>query len=306
MSGGPGELGAARIGAVITAYQPDDALAALCEAVVRQVDAVVVVDDGSPEPDERVLDRCRASGAVVLRHRTNLGVGAALNTGVRWVLTHLDGDDVYVLTLDQDSMPPAGYVAALLVAAAEARASGVLVGMVGPGRTGRVRPAAGRRTGGVVLSREPIQSGLLVPRATFDRFGLFAEKLFIDGVDTEFYLRAATRGAAAIVAPGLRLEHQLGRVHEVRLPGPVGPDVIPLVHAQPYRYYYIARNRVLLVRRYWRRAPSWAFTAILRDVRHLLLTTALVPGRRARLSHTVAGLRDGIRGVVGRRPGQRP
>lgn len=288
---------------MITAFLPDEALVRLCESITGQVDDVVVVDDGSPDPDEQVFDRCTARGVVVLRHPANRGVGAALNTGVRWVLAHLDGDEVYLLTLDQDSVAPPGYVAALLDAARGAEAAGVRVGMVGPARTGRVRPASGRRQGSVVLSREPIQSGLLVPRATFDRLGLFAEELFIDGVDTEFYLRATTRGLKAIVAPGVRLEHQLGRVHRVRVPGAGGAGGIPLVHALPYRYYYIARNRVLLLRRFWRVAPRWALTVVLRDVRHLLVTAALVPGRRQRLANTAAGLRDGVRGVVGRRPG---
>lgn len=293
----------ARVGAVVTAFQPDEGLRRACDSLAGQVDLVVVVDDGSAAPDEALLSQCAAGGAVVVRHPDNRGIGAALNTGVRTVLERLRGDDVCVLTLDQDSVVPDGYVPALLDARRRAQAAGVQVGMVGPERAGRVRAASGRRRGGVVRSREPIQSGLLVPRRTFDTLGLFADELFIDGVDTEFFLRVTSRGLAAIVAPGVRLEHQLGRVHRVRVPGAGGAGGIPLVHALPYRYYYIARNRVLLLRRFWRVAPRWALTVVLRDVRHLLVTAVLVPGRRQRLANTAAGLRDGVRGVVGRRPG---
>jgi len=108
--------------AVITAFQPGDALVRACEAVTGQVGAVVVVDDGSPEPSPRLLEACRALGAVVERHETNRGIGAALGTGIATARTILagvlePGDEGHVLTLDQDSAVEAGYVDALLAAA---------------------------------------------------------------------------------------------------------------------------------------------------------------------------------------------
>lgn len=315
------------VGAVVTAFNPSAGLLEACRSLVGQVALVVVVDDGSTRPDDALLDGCAELGAVVVRHGSNRGIGAALNTGVREVRERLGSACDHVLTLDQDSVVPPGYVAALLRAGRQAHAAGLRVAMVGPARAGSIRPAAARRVPGrgasagprsdradhpdhpanhpaVVHSREPIQSGLLVACAALDELGTFADELFIDGVDTDLYLRATGRGWAAVAAPGTHLEHALGQVHAVG-GRDGGRPRLSLVHAAPFRYYYIVRNRVHLVRRHGRRAPAWAATAVLRDARHLLVTTALVPGRRARLAHAATGLVHGLRGVVGpRTPGR--
>lgn len=286
------------VAAVVTAFDPDSSLVTVCRSVVDQVDVLVVVDDGSAAPDETVFDACAALGATILRQPSNLGIGAALDVGVEHARSLVPGGRPAVLTLDQDSVVPDGYVAALVEALDRARRAGVRTAMVGPSAATGIRSAAGQDVGGVVFSREPIQSGLLFPADALDELGLFDADLFIDGVDTEFYLRALRAGLRAVVAPDVSLEHRLGRRHEVSIAG----RTVPLVHAATFRYYYIARNRVALVRRYGRAFPGWAAGTLVRDLRHLVIVTVAVPGRRARLRETVAGLRDGLRGVTGRRP----
>lgn len=301
MPGAPDPSRSTGVGAVITAFEPQDGLVQACRAVRDQVDVVVVVDDGSAPAADGVLDACRDLGVIVVRHVTNRGIGAALNTGVMEARRHLEPDgDTYILTLDQDSVVPDGYVEMLVTAARSAAKVGFTVGMVGPAQAQGIRSAVARTRGPVVVSKEPIQSGLLIPTVSLDVLGLFASELFIDGVDTEFYLRATTHGRSAVVAPDARLAHRLGREHVVHLMG----RPLALTYAADFRYYYIARNRVALLRRYAHRAPRWAIGAVAKDLRHLAVTTLLVPGWRARLASTAAGLRDGILGVSG--PRDRP
>ena len=283
----------------MAAFRPGPELAMCVETVRGQVDAVVVVVDEHPLADatREVLDRCRAAGADVVEHADNRGIGAALNTGVAR-LHELLPDLTDVLTLDQDSAVPAGYVAALLAAGSAARAAGVRVGMVAPGSVGSmVRLPGRRRTDGVRLGGEPIQSGLLVPAAVLDRVDGFDESLFIDGVDTDFYLRARDLGLRCVLAPGARLEHRLGHAITVS-----GDREGPLVVASTFRYHYQWRNLVALLRRHARRHPGWAATAVVRAVRHLAIVTVLAPGRVARLREAYAGLRAGLRRESGRRP----
>ncbi|GIG39634.1 glycosyltransferase [Cellulomonas phragmiteti] len=283
------------VAAVVSSYHPDARLTDLCTALAGQVDLVVVVDDGTGDEADAVLADCAAAGAVVVRHPRNRGIGAALGTGV----AHADAAvaPAWYLTVDQDSALPGGYVDALLAAADGARAAGLDVALVGPEHVEDVGSRVAGRRGDVLLSREPLQSGLLVAADLSPAPGgsLLDADLFIDGVDTDLYLRARTTGRAVVAAAGAKLGHRLGTVAG----GGRGPR---LVHAAPFRYYYIARNRVHLVRRYGRRAPGWAVGAVLRDVRHLAVTTLLVPGRRARWRATLRGAADGLRGIVGPDP----
>lgn len=58
---------------------------------------VLVVDDCSDDDSAAVAG---AAGAVVIRHSVNLGQGAALQTGISWVLRNTDAD--YLVTFDAD------------------------------------------------------------------------------------------------------------------------------------------------------------------------------------------------------------
>lgn len=81
---------------VIPCFNESASIGTLVSAVLRQVSAVLVVDDGSTDD---TADRARAAGAVVIQHEGNLGKGAALRTGLagalnqghEWAVT-LDGD----------------------------------------------------------------------------------------------------------------------------------------------------------------------------------------------------------------------
>lgn len=111
------ELPAPRVGAVVAAFRPGRELLEAVESAVGQVDVVVVVVDEHPVSDatREVVDACRAACAEIVEHGSNRGIGAALNTGVEQVLVSTPPVSD-VLTLDQDSALPPGYVSALLAA----------------------------------------------------------------------------------------------------------------------------------------------------------------------------------------------
>jgi rhamnosyltransferase len=261
--------------AVIPAYKPGPNLRELVEALAAQVAWTVVVDDGSPtRPD------IPPKAAVVVRHDTNRGIAAALNTGIREALA--DGDAVALLTVDQDSEVPAGFVQRLLDAWRDAESAGVQVGLVAPQHvTGLPEQRAGRA---------PVQSGLLIPTTTLCQVGDFDEMLFIDGVDDDFALRCLDAGLTVVVAEGVKLGHRLGDTHDLTLAG----HTVTITRSAPFRYYYLTRNRLWLIRRHGRRHPAWAFGQAVRIVRHLAIVQVMVPGRTARLAAVVRGTKDGI------------
>ena len=82
--------------AIIPALNAERTLAKVVEDTKRQLEHVLVIDDGS---SDRTSDVARAAGAVVLRHEVNRGKGAALKTGFAYALEH---DHEAVITLDAD------------------------------------------------------------------------------------------------------------------------------------------------------------------------------------------------------------
>jgi rhamnosyltransferase len=293
------------VAAVVTSYAPGDSLVALVRALLPQVSRVVVVDDGSDPRFDPVLDEARRAGALVVRHSTNRGIAAALNTGIRAAEAEAVSPPVHVLTLDQDSDVSPDFVGCLLDTARDASAGGLAVGLVAPAHVeGQPSPVAGYEKG-FLLGATPIQSGLLIPLTTVRRVGLFSEPLFIDGVDTDYALRVARAKLRVVLSPAVRLGHSLGRRHTPAVLGTplrMNGQPLALTYSASFRYYYLARNRVLLNRMHGRRNRAWSVRETVADVRHLAIVQLLVPGRVHRARAAMAGVRDGWAGRTGPMP----
>ncbi|WP_426996335.1 glycosyltransferase [Pseudarthrobacter sp. N5] len=289
--------------AVVSLFNPTCGVLANAAALLSQVDTVVVVDDGSPQDPSRILFELSAMGCLVERLAENSGIAAALNAGISAALAGA-AKPGYILTMDQDSLLDDGYVAALLSAATAALEAGVPVGMVAPNSVRGLPVRRGALLNGIQLGGEPIQSGLLIPVPVLERLGLFQGSLFIDGVDSEFYLRCTAKGLRSVIAPDAALDHSLGSSTTAILFGKtvsVGGQPLEVRTAAAWRYYYLFRNRILLTRQYGRRFPLWTLKGFLADYRHLAIVTLLAPGRRTRLANALHGIVDGVRGVSGQR-----
>jgi glycosyltransferase involved in cell wall biosynthesis len=93
-----------RIAVVIPAYREAQLIAGTLSTLPDFVDAVYVVDDGSPDGTARVARQCGDPRVRVLRHALNLGVGAAIVTGYRAALAE-QADAVAVMAGDAQMDP---------------------------------------------------------------------------------------------------------------------------------------------------------------------------------------------------------
>jgi rhamnosyltransferase len=292
----------APIAAIVVTYEPEQERLQRALAAVRpQVSTLIVVDNGSRTSPPRI-----DSGlATLIRLPGNVGVGAAQNAGIRAALAQ---GHRFVLLLDQDSVPAPDMTRRLLDAHDEVQRAGLPVGAVGArvqdpdGREdGFVRFRAGRYEAVTVPNSDEwidcdmlIASGTLIPLASIERVGPMAEDLFIDKVDTEWCLRARAGGLHLIGARRALLHHRLGegtvriwfgRWRQLRL-------------HQPFRYYYMVRNGLLL-RRSPHRTPAWC-RADLRQLLSIVLYFGLLKPRGfAPLRMMLRGLVDGLRQVSG-------
>jgi rhamnosyltransferase len=290
--------------AIIPTFHPGDGLVASAERILAQTSGLVIVDDGTGADASALLAECRELGAITVAEPENLGIAHALNVGIARAREAFDSCG-FILTLDQDSLLPEGYVTATREAFTAAVADDVAVGMVAPERIGDLPPVRAIRQGNTLIGGEPIQSGLLIPIETFDTAGTFREDLFIDGVDTEFYVRCLGAGLEVVVAPGTHVPHRLGEREQIRVLG-MGVKLrgrpITIVRSSLFRYYYLARNRALINRQYGRTNRAWAIKETLLDVRHYLIVLIFLRERRTRLRLLRAGWRDGKRGRGGKMP----
>ncbi len=293
-----------RVVAVISAFNPGPALLDACTSLLPQTSSVTIVDDGSTIDVTEILDACAAAGCQIVLLGQNSGIASALNTGVDTAFASGPNAE-FVLTLDQDSTLQSDYVERALAAFDSARAAGVQVGLVAPHSVEGLPSRVAEVRNGVVLGLEPIQSGLVIPRSVWQSAGPFRAGLFIDSVDTEYFMRLSDLGFETVLAAGTHLGHSLGgRFHPTIFGRRLrfGGNEVSLVRSSPFRYYYIARNRVLMNRAFGSRHRAWSVNETLLDARHFAIVLALSKNRVVLGRLIVAGWLDGIRGRQGRMP----
>jgi rhamnosyltransferase len=299
----PTPAAAVRVIAVVPTYHPDEGVVARLLALGRQVERVIVVDDGSDASADAVLAEAEAAGIEVRRLDRNSGIAAALNVGVRAALGH--GAD-YVLNVDQDTDLPEDYVSIALAQFARAnpvtRLGIVCVDAVNgaPALPTWVSPE------GFGLVPEAIQTGFVMSRECLEVGGLFDERLVIDCVDTEYCLRIRDRGFRIAVAKGTDIGHSIGRRAELR------PFGIPMRHRasgriatyqyhSPFRRYYIARNNIDLILRNLARRPRWVAAVLRREMGGMIVSMVSGPQRIAQVLAITIGTAHGLvrrRGMI--------
>ena len=101
--------------AVITTYNCYTSIERTILAIANQVGKVIIVDNGSePETLDAIrgaIERNRLQTCEFLPQGRNLGIGAAMNIGVRAALA---AGAAYILTLDDDTEASPGAVAELV------------------------------------------------------------------------------------------------------------------------------------------------------------------------------------------------
>ena len=281
-------------------------LTLLIEALLPQVAGIVVVDNGSTIDVAALLaDR----PVTVLLQDMNLGVAVGFNLGVAWATNQ--GFE-QVLLLDQDSVPAPDMVSQLVDTLNWLTEKGEPVAAVGPmafdprsghevgfARVGALRFCFVAAVEGERAIRADflISSGSLIPLTTIRQIGGMDEGLFIDLVDTEWFLRAAASGLYAYGVPSAMLHHGIGG-HNTQLQVG-GRKVGSLHHHDPLRHYYIFRNSVLLSRRPYIQ-KSWILNNTMQLLGMSVYFCLLTPPRLEHLRMMVRGLLDGFSGRSGR------
>ena len=293
-----------RVVAVIVSYQPEfEALKRLLTAVLPQVAAAVVVDNGSQAAVGAWLGDHFPGSLNFIGLGRNQGVACAQNRGIDWARRR--GGDC-VLLLDQDSEPAADMVSTLAAALESLQSQGVMVACVGPRYLDERQdnPPPFIRVRGLHLERCPcpvpeavvavdylISSGSLLPLAALEKVGGMREDLFIDYVDIEWGLRARRLGYQSFGVCAARMRHALGE-------DPIGFWGRNFPRHSPLRHYYHFRNAALLCREGW--VPlNWKVVDVWRLCLKYVFYCLLAKPRWEHCRSMSRGFWHGLRGKTG-------
>lgn len=272
--------------AVVPTFRPPSTVVSLVSTLARYV-PVVVSDDASPCTADQVLREFSTLPDVqTIRHSRNFGIARGLNDGVRFAI---EQGATWLLTVDQDTTLPTGYVTELLDEAQRRDDAGIHVGAIGAeviaDVSGDMRyPITDTPHG--PTTEELIQTGTLWSVPALQACGGFDETFGIDAVDAAACLALRQHDFAICVAPGTRLHHEIGAAKMVRI---FGRNVMVTGHS-PERRSSILRNRLRLFPAEYAQSQRHAFRTLRRVTVNQSLGLVLEANRWAKLKGTIRGL----------------
>ena len=233
----------------------------------------------------------------------NMGLAGAQNAGLKKILRT---DCEAVLFFDQDTSPTDAFFTNLIESMSKLAQQGEKIGAIGPvfydSRTGTKYPfilLKGMRAkkvfprGDVPLKVSfLINSGMLVPVSTLKDIGLMKEELFIDYVDIEWCLRAASKKFNFYAIPSATMSHAIGDERKSVL----GREIS--IHS-PLRRYYLARNSIYMLRLPY--VPlGYKIREILFSVLRTVIFISTLNNKKTYINFILKGWSDGIKRNYGK------
>lgn len=289
--------------AVIVTFNPDIGnVKCLVSELLKQDVTPVIVDNGSLSKEE---SSNFSSLCTLIALDNNFGIAKAQNEGV---LFAKNSGAEHVVFFDQDSHITAGFIDNLVSDYVDLLNRNIVVGAVGPvfidsrykfyykqiilsklGVRRKINPELIKKPFEVTLI---ISSGSLISIVALEDVGGMDEDLFIDYVDTEWCLRAISKGYKIYVSTSASMEHAIGD----KMISFLGLH-IP-VHS-PVRRYYRIRNAILLLR-----MSHVPIVLKLRDnimnFIHQIILIITQKNKIKNISIMFSAIKDGISGVKGK------
>lgn len=207
------------------------------KAILPQVSEIVLVDNGSNNLSGVISLANSYPNIHIIQEGENKGIAKALNDAVAYA--HSKGYE-WIITLDQDSVSPSN-----LVSTYEKYADAGTVGMLSC-------KIVDRNFGEMSYSQQdhkPIEevmscitSASMLNIKAWKEVGGFDEKMFIDSVDFDICYSLREHGYKVLRTNETSLLHEVGHSEIRKWMG----KERQIFHHSPIRYYYMARNGLLL------------------------------------------------------------
>jgi len=276
--------------AVVILYNPDRGLSQRIASYIDHISKLVVIDNSEPAVHwiSEELSVWKNKIQVIVNH-SNKGIGEPLNVATRIAL---EENYNWVLTMDQDSTFQDGSFEELRSVALQSTPE---VAIVAPFHlTPKASPPQStERTKKIKLT---MTSGNLLRTSAWKTAGPFEEKLFIDSVDHEYYLRLRKQGFTIIRANNAVLVHPLGEIQYSRFLF----FKLKTTNHSALRRYYITRNRLYVSFKYFF-SDFWFFFRESRElIKSFFVVLLLDRDKRKKIRMMLRGVLDFMRGRYGR------
>ena len=286
--------------AVIVTFFPDRGFPGRLDAILRQFDRVLVVDNASDGESLSMLeDLCRTKDRLaMIRNDRNTGVAHALNQGCQYAL-----EQQYRWAVDVRPGHRRGPAATWNPCSTQASAlKEARVGVIGCnyyepnlGRVAVPNPSGLTREERAVV----ITSGSLLSLQAYQRVGGFRDDFFIDAVDEEYCLRCSAGGFTNFFVFAPLMVHSIGSMKDHFLFGCRALKFV-LHHHPSWRMYYFVRNNLILYGTYLFHRPSWVVPAAWKRCIQVALILLFEEDRLKKLRYALWGGWDSVTGNRGR------
>lgn len=229
--------------AVIVCYEPQSLIFELISALKLQNVLPIVIDNSEKD----FLDFSQVD-CIYHKIGRNLGIAQAQNIGIDVALSYRADAIIF---FDQDSSISNRLIASLYYPIRKNKTAisvpiycnaeqGFFYQIVRANQYGFRQKIIPNAEMSNFKTNIAISSGSMIRADLFERVGRMDEKLFIDHVDTEWFLRAASKGFEALVVTNAVMKHSIGDkvIHFFGIKVPV--------HS-PLRRYYRVRNSFKLM-----------------------------------------------------------
>ena len=285
--------------AITVAYHPDAKFPLRVERILREVGALIVVDNGSGDAELGMLRQLATNSWITLiSNLNNLGIARALNIGIAHAMTL---GFKWALLLDQDSWIDEDMVQTLIATAA-AYPDRDKLGVIGSGYRDSDGPVDEQKDEIVGDNWEEVESvitsGSLIPLKAHAAVGGFREDFFIDHVDTEYCFKARAKGYRVIRTRKPVMSHSIGAISRHNV---LWMKKSTFNHA-PDRRYYFARNDTVMLREFGQYMfGMWALKSFGRCVRLCKRIVLYEQKKTNKIIAVAHGWWDGVRGHMGPR-----
>lgn len=228
------------------------------QCVLKQVNQVIIIDN---TPNNDAYDLLNALSSVnnisIINNNINLGMAKALNQGIEWAIHK---NLKWIITFDQDTNITKDFIEDMYK---------VYKNFPFPEKIAAIGANYFNYNNNQIaekmeqdklyaIVKDVITSGCLVNLDITAKIGGFDEKLFIDMVDTEYCLRARQNGYFILMTAKPLMIHSIGNLKKKRF---LNFSFFVTNHA-PFRRYYIFRNTIYLIKKYFLFDKSWSFLMI--------------------------------------------